>query len=166
MEDLHNHVQKFGFMVGVQRREFEDQDPVNIKSSELVGRLHDALEESGFEGCDLEVFLVQIVLCLFPDDTGVFQPKDLFLRFLEDRTSDDGTDLGLKLSQLFQTLDTPENKRSKSLDEDLAAFPYINGRLFERNASIPSFDSDMRDKLIEASRFDWSPISPALLSAG
>lgn len=165
LEDLHDHVQKFGFMIGVERREFKDQDPVNIKASELVGRLHDALEESGFEGRDLEVFLVQIVFCLFSDDTGVFQPKDLFLRFLEDRTSDDGTDLGPKLSQLFQTLDTPENKRSKTLDEDLAAFPYINGRLFERNTRIPSFDSDMREKLIEASRFDWSPISPAIFGA-
>ncbi len=170
LEDLHDHVQKFGFMIGVERREFKDQDPVNIKASELVGKLHDALEESGFEGRDLEVFLVQIVFCLFADDTGVFQPKDLFLRFLEDRTSDDGADLGPKLAQLFQTLDTPDktqavNKRSNHLDEDLAAFPYINGRLFERHTRIPSFDSDMRDKLIEASRFDWSPISPAIFGA-
>lgn len=170
LEDLHDHVQKFGFMIGVERREFKDQDPVNIKASELVGRLHDALEESGFEGRDLEVFLVQIVFCLFADDTGVFQPKDLFLRFLEDRTSEDGSDLGPKLAQLFQTLDTPDatqpvNKRSKNLDEDLAAFPYINGRLFERHTRIPSFDSDMRDKLIEASRFNWAPISPAIFGA-
>lgn len=165
LDELHDHVQKFGFMIGVERREFKDQDPVNVKASELVGRLHDALEDSGFTGRDLEVFLVQIVFCLFADDTGVFQPKDLFLRFLEDRTAQDGSDLGPKLAQLFQTLDTPEDKRSKNLDEDLAAFPYINGRLFERHTRIPSFDSDMRDKLIEASRFNWSPISPAIFGA-
>ena len=170
LEDFHDHVQKFGFMIGVERREFKDQDPVNIKASELVGHLHDALKESGFEGRDLEVFLVQIVFCLFADDTGVFQPKDLFLRFLEDRTAPDGSDLGPKLAQLFQTLDTPDatqpvNKRSNTLDEDLAAFPYINGRLFERHTRIPSFDSAMREKLIEASRFDWSPISPAIFGA-
>ena len=165
LSDLHKHVQKFGFMIGVERREFKDQDPVNIKASELVGKLHDALEASGFKGRDLEVFLVQIVFCLFADDTGVFQPKDIFLQFLEQRTAEDGSDLGPKLSQLFQTLDTPEDKRSKNLDEDLAAFPYINGRLFERQTRIPSFDSDMREKLIEASRFDWSPISPAIFGA-
>ena len=170
LEDFHDHVQKFGFMIGVERREFKDQDPVNIKASELVGHLHDALKESGFEGRDLEVFLVQIVFCLFADDTGVFQPKDLFLSFLEDRTAPDGSDLGPKLAQLFQTLDTPDatqpvNKRSNTLDEDLAAFPYINGRLFERHTRIPSFDSAMREKLIEASRFDWSPISPAIFGA-
>ena len=165
LKDLHKHVQKFGFMIGVERREFKDQDPVNIKASELVGKLHDALEESGFEGRDLEVFLVQIVFCLFADDTGVFQPKDIFLQFLQNRTAEDGSDLGPKLSQLFQTLDTEDGKRSKNLDEDLAAFPYINGRLFERHTRIPSFDSEMREKLIEASLFDWSPISPAIFGA-
>jgi len=165
LRDLYDHVQKFGFMIGVERREFKDQDPVNIKASELVGKLHDALEDAKYTGRDLEIFLTQIVFCLFADDTGVFQPKDIFLRFLEDRTADDGSDLGPKLSQLFQTLDTVERERSTHLDEDLAAFPYINGRLFERQTRIPSFDSDMREKLIEASRFDWSPISPAIFGA-
>ena len=165
LKDLHKHVQKFGFMIGVERREFKDQDPVNIKASELVGKLHDALEDGGFTGRDLEIFLTQIVFCLFADDTGVFQPKDIFLQWLEGRTADDGSDLGPKLSQLFQTLDTPEEKRGKHLDEDLAQFPYINGRLFERHTRIPSFDSDMRQILIEASRFDWSPISPAIFGS-
>lgn len=166
LKDLHKHVQKFGFMIGVERREFKDQDPVNIKAAELVGKLHDGLEDSGgLSKADLEVFLVQIVFCLFADDTGVFQPKDIFLDFLEGRTAEDGSDLGEKLSKLFQTLDTKEDKRAKHLDEDLAAFPYINGRLFERTTRIPSFDSNMRDKLIEASRFDWSPISPAIFGA-
>lgn len=165
LKDLHKQVQKFGFMIGVERREFKDQDPVNIKAAELVGKLHDALEDAGYFGRDLEVFLVQIVFCLFADDTGVFQPKDIFLQFLEGRTVEDGSDLGAKLTQLFQTLDTPEDRRSKHLDEDLNQFPYINGRLFERHTRIPSFDSDMRDKLIAASRFDWSPISPAIFGA-
>ena len=165
LKDLHKHVQKFGFMIGVERREFKDQDPVNIKAAELVGQLHDALEEAGTTGRDLEVFLVQIVFCLFADDTGVFQPKDIFLQFLEGRTKEDGSDLGPLLSQIFQTLDTPEDKRSKHLDEDINQFPYVNGRLFERHTRIPAFDSAMRDKLIEASRFDWSPISPAIFGA-
>jgi len=166
LKDLHKHVQKFGFMIGVERREFKDQDPVNIKASELVGELHDALEDSGgLSKADLEVFLVQIVFCLFADDTGVFQPKDIFLDFLEGRTAEDGSDLGEKLSKLFQTLDTPAKTRAKHLDEDLNDFPYVNGRLFERHTRIPSFNSEMRDQLIKASRFDWSPISPAIFGA-
>lgn len=88
LSDLHTHVQKFGFMIGVKRREFKDQDPVNIKAAELVGKLHDALDESSFKSRDLEVFLVQIVFCLFADDTAVFQLKDMFLHSLEDRTKE------------------------------------------------------------------------------
>lgn len=165
LKDLSNHVQKFGFMLGVERRSFKDQDPVNIKAAELVGKLHDALEEGGFEGEDLEVFLVRIVFCLFADDTGVFEEKDIFLRWLKERTSEDGSDLGPKLSQLFQTLDKPRDKRAAHLDESLNDFPYINGRLFEGRTDIPSFNSEMRNRLIEACEFDWTPISPAIFGS-
>ena len=165
LSDLHKHVEKFGFILGVERRTFKDQDPVNIKAAELVGRLHDALEDGGFEGEDLEVFLVRIVFCLFADDTGVFPTRDMFLRWLLERTAEDGSDLGPKLSQLFQTLDKPADKRATHLDEDLDAFPYINGRLFEGRTDIPAFNADMRERLIEACRFDWTPISPAIFGS-
>lgn len=131
LADLPDHVERFGFIMGVQKVAFKDQDPVNIRAAELVGELHDKLEEAGFRGSDLERFLVRIVFCLFADDTGVFQPRNLFLNWLEERTSEDGTDLGPKLALLFQTLDTEEDQRGKLLDEDLAAFPYVNGDLFK-----------------------------------
>ena len=72
LADLPRHVDKFGFIIGVQRRTFRDQDPVNIEASELVARLHDALKGSGYVGNDLQLFLVRIVFCLFADDTGIF----------------------------------------------------------------------------------------------
>lgn len=166
LEDLPDHVERFGFIMGVQKVAFKDQDPVNIEAAELVGQLHDQLEAGGdIEGEDLERFLVRIVFCLFADDTGVFQPRNMFLNWLEGRTSEDGSDLGAKLSELFQTLDTPENKRGTHLEGDLAAFPYINGDLFKGATRIPAFDAAMRDALIAASRFDWSPISPAIFGS-
>lgn len=108
LADLPRHVEKFGFITGVEKRTFKDQDPVNIEAAELVGKLHDALEEGGYTGHDLEQFLVRIVFCLFADDTGIFEPRDLFPECLETRTREDGSDLGGWLSNLFQTLDTPE----------------------------------------------------------
>ena len=71
LADLPQHVEKFGFIIGVQRRTFRDQDPVNIEASELIARLHDALKASGYDGHDLELFLVRTVFCLFADDTGI-----------------------------------------------------------------------------------------------
>ena len=165
LEDLPAHVEAFGFILGVQRRTFRDQDPANIKAAELVGKLHDALDAAGYQGHDLERFLVWVVFCLFADDTGIFEPRDIFLDFLETRTGEDGADLGPWLSQLFQVLDTPETERQKTLDEDLSRFPYINGDLFDGPLRTPSFNASMRAALLNACRFDWSNISPAIFGA-
>ena len=165
LEDLPAHVEKFGFILGVQKRSFKDQDPVNIEAAERVGKLHDALEASGYKGHDLEQFLVRIVFCLFADDTGIFEPRDIFLDLLENRTREDASDLGGWLAQLFQVLDTPEDERSGNLDEDLGRFPYVNGDLFDGPLRIPSFDASMRERLLDACRFDWSNISPAIFGS-
>lgn len=165
LADLPAHVEKLGFILGIQKRTFKDQDPVNIEASELVGQLHDALKESGYDGHDLELFLVRLVFCLFADDTGIFEPRDLFFDLLESRTREDGSDLGGWLANLFQVLDTPENKRQRNLDADLARFPYVNGDLFRHAPRIPAFDSAMRGLLLDACAFDWSQISPAIFGS-
>ena len=165
LKDLPSHVENFGFILGVERKTFRDQDPANIKAAELVGHLHDALKEAGYQGHDLERFLVRIVFCLFADDTGIFEPRDIFLDFIETRTREDGSDLGPLLTQLFQVLDTPDDKRSTILDQDLAHFPYVNGDLFREPLRIPSFNKTMRRRLLEACYFDWSNISPAIFGA-
>ena len=165
LADLPRHVESFGFILGVQRRTFRDQDPANIEAAELVGRLHDALAEAGHQGHDLERFLVRMVFCLFADDTGIFEPRDIFLDFVETRTGEDGADLGPWLAQLFEVLDTPEDQRQANLDEDLARFPYVNGDLFEERLRMFSFDAAMRGALLDACRFDWSNISPAIFGA-
>ena len=165
LSDFPDNVQSFGFILGVQRRTFRDQDPANIQAAELVGRLHDALAEVGHRGHDLERFLVRVVFCMFADDTGVFEPRDIFLDFIETRTGEDGSDTGSRLAELFQVLDTPEDERPATLDEDLARFPYVNGALFEGHLRMFSFDSAMRGALLDACRFDWSNISPAIFGA-
>ncbi len=165
LADLPAHVEAFGFILGVQRRTFRDQDPANIEAAELVGRLHDALADAGHGGHDLERFLVRVVFCMFADDTGVFEPRDIFLDFIETRTGEDGADLGPWLAQLFEVLDTPEDERAATLDEDLARFPYVNGELFKGHLRTFSFDSAMRGALLDACRFDWSNISPAIFGA-
>ena len=165
LADLHAHVEAFGFILGVQRRTFRDQDPANIEAAELVGRLHDALADAGHRGHDLERFLVRVVFCMFADDTGGFEPRDIFLDFVETRTSEDGADLGPWLAQLFEVLDTPDDERAATLDEDLARFPYVNGDLFEGHLRTFSFNASMRGSLLDACRFDWSNISPAIFGA-
>ena len=165
LADLPAHIEDFGFILGRERRTFRDQDPANIKAAELVGRFHDSVAATGYPGHDLERLLVRIVFCLFADDTGVFEPRDIFLDFVETRTREDGSDLGALLMQLFQVLNMPEPDRLATLDEDLARFPYVNGSLFDGPLRIPAFDSDMREKLLDVCRFDWSNISPAIFGS-
>ena len=165
LSDLPAHVDRFGFILGVQRRTFRDQDPASIKAAELVGGLHDALAAAGYQRHNLERFLVRIVFCLFADDTGIFEPRDIFFDFIETRTREDGSDLGPFLAQIFQVLDTPEDSRANTLDEDLARFPYVNGDLFNDPLRISPFTAAMRESLLDACRFDWSDISPAIFGA-
>ena len=165
LANLPAHIELFGFILGIQRRIFRDQDPANIGAAELVGRLHDSLEMAGYTGHHLERFLVRIVFCLFADDTGIFEPRDIFLDFIETRTAKDGADLGPWLSQLFQVLNTPIGSRALTLDQDLVRFPYVNGELFNGWLEIPSFDATMRESLLNACDFDWSNISPAIFGA-
>jgi hypothetical protein len=165
LRDFARNVQKFGFIIGERKRTFRDQDPVNIKAAESVGKLHDALAGAGYVGHDLEQFLVRIVFCLFADDTGIFYQRDAFLELLDKRTKHNGSDVGPLLAQLFQVLDTPVDKRPAGLDPDLAAFPYVNGGLFRDRLLIPVFDTEMRARLIAACLFDWSEVSPAIFGS-
>lgn len=165
LPDLPDHVQDFGFIAGQERRVFRDQDPANIDASEIMGALHDALDEAGYRGHKLERFLVRLLFCLFADDTGIFQPLGIFGEFLKDRTREDGADLGPMLSKLFEVLDTPEEERGNKLDADLARFDYINGELFHERLPLPDFDRAMREKLLFACGFNWEKISPAIFGS-
>ncbi len=165
LKDLHKHIKLFGFVAGYKAQQIKAQDPVNIKAAERMGKLHDALKASGYTGHPLEVLLVRVLFCLFADDTGIFQPAQAFRAFVEERTAADGSDLGARLAQLFQALNTDEAKRSTALDEQLAAFPYVNGKLFEESLPMADFSSAMREALLDACALDWSAISPAIFGS-
>ena len=164
LADLVHHVTAFGFLLGFQKVNYQEQDPANAKAAEKMGQLHDRLKAIGYEGHALEVYLVRLLFCLFAEDTSIFE-RQLFQNFIEQRTAPDGSDLAAKLAELFQTLNTPPDKRFKNLDEDLAAFPYVNGRLFEEPLPMASFDTAMRLALLNCCYVDWSKISPAIFGA-
>lgn len=164
LNELHKNVRRFGFIAGYQARSYKDEDPVNVQAAERMGRLHDALKAAGFDGHALEVLLVRLLFCLFADDTGIF-PRHAFSELVAQRTSADGADLGLWLAQLFQTLNTPPEKRQTTLDAQLAEFPYVNGRLFEEPLPFAAFNATMRQQLLDAAALDWSRISPAIFGS-
>ncbi|NDC29288.1 MAG: class I SAM-dependent DNA methyltransferase, partial [Crocinitomicaceae bacterium] len=92
IDELVLNVQSFGSLLGYQKKTYKEQDPANIKAAELMGKLHDRLEDIGYTGHPLEVYLVRILFLLFAEDTTIFN-KEQFQDFIEQRTSEDGSDL-------------------------------------------------------------------------
>lgn len=164
LKDLVKNVQHFGFIAGYIKQTFKEQDPVNIKAANLMGKLHDRLEAIGYEGHDLEVYLVRLLFCLFAEDSTIFE-KDLFTDFITNRTAADGSDLAAKLSELFYILNTPVEKRLTNLDEQLSRFPYVNGKLFEERLPPAAFDTAMRNSLLQCCSINWGNISPAIFGS-
>ncbi len=164
LADLHKHIGRFGFISGYQTRTYKEEDPVNVQAAERMGKLHDALKAAGYDGHALELLLVRLLFCLFADDTGIF-PRQAFHDLIEQRTSEDGADLGLWIGRLFQVLNTPLEARQKTLDEQLAELPYVNGKLFEEMLPLADFNAQMRGLLLDASTLDWSRISPAIFGS-
>ena len=164
LKELYKNVQHFGYLLGYQKKTFKEQDPVNIEAAELMGKLHDRLKEIGYDGHPLEVYLVRLLFCLFAEDTTIFN-KQQFQDYLEQRTNEDGSDLAARIQELFQVLNTPTDKRFTNLDEQLADFPYVNGKLFEEILPSASFDAKMRKALLECCYIDWSKISPAIFGS-
>ncbi|MDX9751575.1 MAG: class I SAM-dependent DNA methyltransferase [Flavobacteriales bacterium] len=164
LDELPQRTEVFDFIAGYEARPVREQDPVNIRAAELMGRLHDELKATGYEGRTLEVYLVRLLFILFADDTGIFE-RDAFYNFVVDQTREDGTDLGPQLARLFQLLNTPEDRRPKTLDERLTDFKYINGRLFEEHIPLAEWDGAMRVTLLECASLDWATISPAIFGA-
>ena len=164
ISELVNHVNSFGFLIGHPTKIYQEQDPANVKAAELMGKLHDRLKDIGYDGHPLEVYLVRLLFCLFAEDTTIFN-KQQFQDYITFRTNEDGSDLAPKLQELFQVLDTANEKRFKNLDEDLMAFPYVNGKLFQEILPMASFDTKMRLTLLDCCYIDWSKISPAIFGS-
>jgi len=164
LAEFYKNVRLFGFIAGYQTTAYQEQDPVNIQAAERMGRLHDKLKEMGYEGHHLEIYLVRLLFCLFAEDTSIFERRQ-FQDLIEQSTAEDGRDLAQWLESLFQVLNVPLDKRLKKLDEQLSAFPYVNGALFAELLPHAAFDTCMRQLLLDCCALDWSRISPAIFGS-
>ncbi|MPZ16084.1 MAG: class I SAM-dependent DNA methyltransferase, partial [Chloroflexi bacterium] len=147
------------------------------RASKLMAQMYAAVEKGYPDTFDekerdhqISVTLARVLFLLFGDDTEMWTNAngdplpDLFQDFVKDHTARDGSDIGERISDLFSTLDTPRAQRSGTPDE-LAAFPYVNGGIFEEPIALPTLDEDFRDALLKAAAVDWSTISPAIFGS-
>ncbi|MDR1049503.1 MAG: N-6 DNA methylase [Deltaproteobacteria bacterium] len=165
--DLHKNIKLFAEIAGYSsERVYDSQIEVNVKAAEKMAALHNALEDQGYEGHDLEVYLVRLLFCFFADNTNLFAKHD-FLNYVND-SKPDGSDLASRLALLFDALDMPENvKTSRVYPEgsELLKFRYINGSLFSKRLPVGKFNRKIRLILLDCGDFDWSSISPAVFGS-
>ncbi len=164
LAELPRRIGLFGFISGYTTRHYAPLSPVDRDAADKLGALHDLLEDDGFGGRPLDVWMVRALFCLFADSAGIFE-SGIFRALIESRTGEDGSDLGAWMARLHKVLATPEDARQASLDESLRPFPYVNGGLFNATVVQPETNAAMRAALLDCCRVDWSRVSPAIFGS-
>ena len=163
LEELPEYITRgvFDFMFGIEAKVRQIQEEANIQAATAIGRLHDALQEEGiYEEHELRLFITRLLFLFFADDSAVFQRNYLFQDFLE--SCKEADTLGDKLNQLFEFLNTPDQKRSKTQSEKFKGFEYVNGGLFKERLRTFDFTAKQHRALIDCGNFDWRNISPEI----
>lgn len=178
LEDITDHLDQLRFLAGYETVTAQEEEEASIQASHLMAQLFTAMagdevdesvgdeapvnpEDEDDRTQQTSMYLTRLLFLLFGDDSGLWE-QDLFYRFVLEHTTPEN--LGPQLNSLFEVLNTPENRRSRVPDH-LAKFPYVNGSIFRDSMRTEYFDPQMRDALLDACRFHWSHISPAVFGS-
>ena len=168
LENLGKEFYRLQFLVDAKSDHLSKEMEVSIQAGEIVGRIYEALLKQYNDNSPealrwLNILCVRLVFCLYAEDAGIFG-HDQFHNFL---VIYEAKDLRRALRDLFEVLNTPQEQRSKYLQDELKAFPYTNGGLFEEPIEIPQFTEELKETLLQNASldFDWSEISPTIFGA-
>ena len=170
LKDLEKEYYRLQFLVDEGNEHLKREMEVSVKAGNLVGIIYDKLlEQYGSDDPEtlrsLNILCVRLVFCLYAEDAGLFNSRTSFHDYLNAYPAQK---LRRALVDLFAVLDTPLAERDKYLEDDLAAFPYVNGGLFsDKTIEIPQFTDELKQLILEdaSSDFDWSEISPTIFGA-
>ena len=171
LKDLPKEFYRLQFLVDTGSEHLKKEMEISLKAGDLVGKLYDAILKQYKNPDDPETLkslnklCVRLVFCLYAEDAGIFGKHGMFHDYLKQFQS---KDVRKALIELFQVLDQKPEDRDPYMDEDLAAFPYVNGGLFaDENIEIPRFTEEIAQLLLSnaSEDFDWSGISPTIFGA-
>ena len=170
LKDLEKEYYRLQFLVVEGNEHLKREMEVSVKAGNLVGIIYDKLlEQYGADDPEtlrsLNILCVRLVFCLYAEDAGLFNSRTSFHDYLKAYPAQK---LRRALVDLFEVLDTPLAERDKYLEDDLAAFPYVNGGLFsDKTIEIPQFTDELKHLILEdaSADFDWSEISPTIFGA-
>jgi len=170
LADLGKEHYRLRFLVETGSEHLEREMQVSMQAGAIVGKFYDALLAQ-YHNPDhpdtlrnLNVLCVRLVFCLYAEDAGIFGKHDMFHDYMAGYKTEH---MRGALIRLFQVLDTPIDQRDPYMQDDLAAFPYVNGGLFHGDIVVPQFNDDIRQLLLQHASldFDWSEISPTIFGA-
>ena len=174
LSDLPRHFDFFLPWAGMEKTQYQNENPADVKAAERMARLFDEIRKDNPAAItpeavhSLNVFLSRLLFCYFAEDTGIFE-KGQFTNAIGSHTQPDGSDLHIYLDRLFEVLNTPRNltgvQNLQELPAYLAAFPYVNGGLFKDTHHAPRFGRRSRQMAIEAGELDWSAINPDIFGS-
>ena len=171
LEDLEKEAYRLEFIVGTSNEHLEREMAISMEAGEIVREIYSALLKQ-YKHPDnpeslhaMNQLIVRLVFCFYAEDAGMFGKKTMFHDYLSRFSS---RDFRRGLLDLFNVLNTPIDERDPYLDDELSAFPYVNGGMFaENNLEVPQFTDELRESILEhaSSSFDWSEISPTIFGA-
>lgn len=162
LSDLPDYLGWFGPLLHNELADLAPQRPVDVNAAEKMADLHDSLRAAGYEGHALRVLMTRLLFCFFADDARIWAHGKLdgYLRSAPPQFA------GPAIAQLFEVLNTPPDKRSTLLPDNLTTFPYVNGGLFAEALPITNLSPELLDLLIATSEeVDWVAVSPAVFGA-
>ena len=171
LEDLEKEAYRLEFIVGTTNEHLEREMAISMEAGEIVREIYSGLLKQ-YKNPDnpeslhaMNQLIVRLVFCFYAEDAGMFGKKTMFHDYLARFSS---RDFRRGLLDLFNVLNTPIDERDPYLDDELSAFPYVNGGMFaENNLEVPQFTDELRESILEhaSSSFDWSEISPTIFGA-
>ena len=171
LEDLEKEAYRLEFIVGTTNEHLEREMAISMEAGEIVKEIYSGLlqqyknPENPESLHAMNQLIVRLVFCFYAEDAGMFGKKTMFHDYLARFSS---RDFRRGLLDLFNVLNTPIDQRDPYLDDELSAFPYVNGGMFaENNLEVPQFTDELRESILEhaSSSFDWSEISPTIFGA-
>ncbi|MBC6436892.1 MAG: class I SAM-dependent DNA methyltransferase [Rhodobacteraceae bacterium] len=183
LNDLPEYIHLFREIVAEEKPPTEEErEQANEEATGLLSDLCDELEQRGHDESEMARFLVRLVFCLFADNTDIFRlqnateenrrtSKGRFWRFITKQARLGVGEIHTSIEKLFSVLNAPEETpdgklwRERHVSDEMRQFPYINGKLFDDDNEVPVFNEVMAEKLLQACRFRWSKMSPAIFGS-
>ena len=168
-EELPEKYYAFEFLIKKTRRTIEFDKDLDFEAGVNIRKLYEVMckgKTSRAVFQSLNKLCVRLVFCFYAESAGIFPKRKMFSDYLKNYF-DSKVSFRAALKEIFEVLNTPVDKRSEFISDELNQFPYIDGGLFEdENFDFPEFGKMAREVFFEnLAKLKWQDIDPTIFGA-